>query len=135
MNNFLKVSAKQYKQMVEGKKGNKYHAIKTECDGIVFDSKLEQRKWEELNRLERIGVIKDLERQVRFILQDGYVNNQGKKIRPISYIADFVYYDVKKKKKFVMDTKSKATRTQVYLLKKKIFEYRFPEIIFIEAEK
>lgn len=132
---FLRMTAKQFREMGKVQKTNKYHAIKTECDGIVFDSKLEQRKWEELKRLERIGVIRDLDRQVRFILQDGYVNNQGKKIRPISYIADFVYYDVKKKKKFVMDTKSKATRTQVYLLKKKIFEYRFPEIIFIEAEK
>lgn len=132
---FLRMTAKQFREMGKAQKPNKYHAIKTECDGIVFDSKLEQRKWEELKRLERIGVIKDLERQVRFILQDGYVNNQGKKIRPISYIADFVYYDVKKKKKFVMDTKSKATRTQVYLIKKKMFGYKFPEIIFIEAEK
>lgn len=130
---FLKMSAKQYRQMVEGKKGNKYNAIKTESDGIEFDSKKEARKWQELKMLERSGLIKDLQRQVRFILQDEYVNNQGKKIRPISYIADFCYYDVKRKKNIVMDTKSSATRTPVYLIKKKMFEYKYKEYIFIEA--
>lgn len=134
---FLKLNYKQYRSMVnveKPSKGNKYHAVKVEDDGQVFDSKLEQRKWTELKNLERIGIISGLERQVRFILQEGYVNNQGKKIRPISYIADFVYYDKKRKQKIVMDTKSPATRTQVYLIKKKIFEKIYPEIIFVEAK-
>lgn len=132
---FLKVSAKQFRDMVGGSK-NKYHAIKTESDGIVFDSKFEAEKWNELKMLERIGVIKDLQRQVRFILQEDYVNNKGQKIRPISYIADFVYFDTKKKQKIVMDTKSEATKNiEVYRIKKKLFEYKYPEYIFVEATK
>lgn len=133
--NFLQMSASQFREMVKPQKSNKYNAIKTESDGIVFDSKFEAEKWNELKVLERIGVIKDLQRQVRFILQEDYVNNKGQKVRPISYIADFVYFDAKKKQKIVMDTKSPATRTQVYLLKKKMFEYKYPEYIFVEAKK
>ena len=113
----------------------KYHAIKTEYKGIVYDSKWEAQKAYELDMLQRAGKIKDLQRQVRFILQEGYVNNKGEKIRPISYIADFTYYDIKQNKMIVMDTKSPATRTAEYRIKKKLFEFRYPEYIFIEAMK
>lgn len=113
----------------------KYHAIKTEYKGVVYDSKWEAQKAYELDMLQRAGKIKDLQRQVRFILQDGYVNNKGEKIRPISYIADFTYYDIKQNKMIVMDTKSPATRTAEYRIKKKLFEFRYPEYIFVEAMK
>lgn len=113
----------------------KYRAIKTEYRGIVYDSKFEAEMAYKLDMMQRAGHIKDLERQVRFILLDAYINNKGEKIRPISYIADFVYYDIKKKKRIVMDTKSPATRTAEYLLKKKMFEYRYPEYIFEEVIK
>lgn len=131
---FLHMNAKQFREMLNPQKSNKYHAVKTESDGIVFDSKLEARKWNELKMLEQIGAIKDLQRQVRFILQEDYTNNKGEKIRPISYIADFVYFDVKKKQKIVMDTKSQSTRTQVYLLKKKMFEYKYKDYLFVEVQ-
>lgn len=114
---------------------NKFHAIKTEYKGVVYDSKWEAQKAYELDMLERAGKIKNLQRQVRFILQDDYVNNKGEKIRPISYIADFVYQDCKTGKWFVMDTKSPATRTAEYRIKKKIFEYKFRDYVFIEAFK
>ena len=113
----------------------KYNAKKTEYRGIVYDSKWEAEKAYQLDMLERAGQIRDLRRQVRFILQDEYVNNKGEKVRPISYIADFVYHDVKNNKDIVMDTKSPATRTQAYRIKKKMFEYRYPEYLFIEATK
>lgn len=113
----------------------KYHAVKTEYKGIMYDSKFEAHKAYELDMLERAGKIKDLQRQVRFILQDGFVNNMNKKIRPISYIADFVFYDCKRKQQIVMDTKSPATRTAEYRIKKKLFEYRYKEYVFEEVIK
>lgn len=113
---------------------NKYFAKKTEYRGVYYDSKLEAKRAYELDILERAGKISDLERQKRFILQDSYVNNQGKKIRPISYIADFSYID-SKGNKIVEDTKSPVTRTAEYRIKKKIFEYKYPEYIFIEVFK
>lgn len=113
---------------------NKFRAKKTEYRGIVYDSKWEAQRAYELDMLERAGKIKDLERQKRFILQEAYVNNKGQKIRPISYIADFCY-TAKSGTKYVEDTKSPATRTETYMIKKKIFEYKFPEYIFIESYK
>lgn len=133
MNNFLKVSAKQYRQMIEGKKGNKYNAVKTEMGGVVFDSKKEANRYRELELLERAGKIKELERQKRFILQDGFINNKKERVRPISYIADFFYYDVKLKQYVVMD--AKGVETEVFRIKKKLFEKRYPEYLFVVAKK
>ena len=106
----------------------KYHAVKTEYKGIVYDSKWEANRAYQLDMLERSGHIKNLERQVRFILQEGYINREGKKVRPISYIADFCYED-KKGQKYVED--AKGMETEVFKIKRKIFEYRYPEYIFV----
>ena len=109
---------------------NKYHAQKTEVDGIKFDSKKESKDWKELCMLEAAGGISNLRRQVPFVLQEGYTNNQGKKIRPIIYLADFVYE--KDGKTYVQDSKGgKATQTDVFKLKRKLFEYKYPEYIFV----
>lgn len=113
---------------------NKYGAKKTEYKGIVYDSKWEANRAYELDMLERSGHIRDLQRQVRFILQEEYINNRGQKIRPISYIADFVYTD-KTGQKYVEDTKSPATRTAEYRIKKKMFEFRHKDYLFIERLK
>lgn len=112
---------------------NKYHAQKTSYKGVVYDSKWEAQRAYELDMLERSGNIKNLQRQVKFILQDSYLNNKGEKIKPIIYIADFVYeYGGKM---IVEDTKSPATKTDVYKIKKKLFEYKYPEYVFVERIK
>ena len=105
-------------------RGLKYRNIKAEYNGDVYDSRKEMRRACALDMLVRCGRIKFLERQKRFILQDGYVTRDGRKIRPISYIADFVYYDNDKKSWVVED---------VYRLKRKMFEFRYPEYLFLES--
>lgn len=129
---FVNMNLTQFKDMV--KRGNKFHAKKTVVDGIKFDSKFESQEWQRLCLLEKSGKISNLQRQVKFILQDGYTNNQGKKIKPIYYYADFQYID-NEGKIIVEDTKSPATKTEAFKIKKKLFEYRFPEYIFIEKYK
>lgn len=123
---FVRMSAKQYRDMISGK-GNKYHAEKAVVNGIEYDSRKEARRGMELQALERAGKINNLEMQKRFILQEGFVYGR-EKIRSISYLADF-YYE-KDGKKYVEDTK--GFRTEVYKIKRKMFLYRYPDIIFIE---
>lgn len=98
-------------------------------DGVVYDSKKEAKRSVILQQEERYGLIKHLERQVVFELQPGYTNNQGKKIRPITYRADFTYE--KEGQKIVEDTK--GWKTPEYRIKKKLFEYKFPEYTFVES--
>lgn len=124
---FVSMSAKSFREMVKQK--NKYHAQKTTVGGITFDSKKESKHWLKLKYLESAGVISNLQRQVQFELQPPYINNQGKKIRAINYIADFVYEQ--DGKIYVMD--SKGMRTKEYILKRKMFEFKYPGYIFVES--
>ena len=89
----------------------------TTTDG-KFDSKLEYYRWCELVILEKAGQIKALKRQVRFVLIDKSTHG-----REIAYVADFTYY--KGNELIVEDTKSKATMTPVYKLKKRLLAERY----------
>ena len=109
---------------------SKYHAKKTVYNGVVYDSQKEAKRAWELDLLVRAGKIRDLQRQVPFILLEEYYNNKGEKIRPITYIADFTYYDIDNDDWVVEDTK--GVRTDVYKIKKKLFEQRYTEWVFNE---
>ena len=122
------MKASEYRSFI---RKNKYHAKKTYVGDILFDSKKEARRYSTLCEWERFGVITNLQRQVVFELQPGYTSNQGKKVQPIRYIADFTYE--RDSKRIVEDTKSAATRTREYLIKRKIFEYKYPEYTFVES--
>ena len=72
----------------EKPKKSKYGAVKTEVDGIKFDSKREASRYQELRLLEQAGEIANLRLQVPYILFPK--NEHG---RALKYIADFVYND------------------------------------------
>ena len=95
---------------------NKYHNKKITIDGILFDSKREGNYYTKLKLMQNAGLIWNLELQKKYILQASFTFN-GKKIREISYYADFVYED--KDGLHVIDTK--GYRTDTYKLTKKLF--------------
>lgn len=106
---------------------SKYHNKKVIYNGITFDSIKEKNRYIELKLLERAGLIKDLKLQYEFELQPAFIINE-KKIRKISYIADFYYFDNKLNDYVVEDTK--GMRTDVYKIKKKVFEYKYKREIY-----
>lgn len=108
---------------------SKYGANKTVIDGIEFDSKREAKRWTELKLLERAGVIRDLDRQVKFVLIPAQREadtigargaiRKGKIIeRECAYVADFVYTDVETGETVVEDTK--GFKTKDYIIKRKL---------------
>jgi len=99
----------------------KYNNHKIVIDGIKFDSEHEASIYADLKLLERGGLIHHLQLQVPFIVLDGYEINH-KKIRPVKYIADFVFTNEKGNTE-VWD--AKGMKTEVYKLKKKMFEQRY----------
>ena len=104
----------------------KYHNQKTNLDGIEFDSRKEARRYAELLLMQKAGEIYDLQRQVPFVLIPTQKDEiTGKVIeREAKYIADFTYRDRNTHKLVVEDTKSKATKTKDYILKRKLLLYR-----------
>lgn len=99
----------------------KYHAIKTEIDGIVFDSRKEAGRYQELKILERSGIIRGLELQVPFDLH-AWNPDSGTSAKVGRYIADFVYQD-QQGRTCVEDVKGMAT--PLYKWKKKHAEAQY----------
>ena len=114
---------------------NKYFNKRIEMDGIVFDSKKEAHRYAELKILEKAGTISDLRTQVPFELIPAQFeryeryNEKGKRLKDgvrcveqaVEYWADFVYEE--DGKTVVEDTKSPATRTVAYVIKRKLMLY------------
>ena len=99
---------------------NKYGAKKvTMPGGLRFDSQREAHRYCELRLLEKVKRIKDLRRQVRYVLIPAQKDKTGKLLeREVSYVADFVYYDLALGREVVEDVK--GCRTEVYKIKKKM---------------
>ncbi|MEK7180319.1 MAG: DUF1064 domain-containing protein [Patescibacteria group bacterium] len=103
----------------------KYHVSSPEertRDGIEFASKAEMRRYGELKLLEKVGKIRDLSMQPRYLLFPGFKRN-GISYKPIHYVGDFLYYDKVKKRKIVEDVK--GVETEVFKIKHKLFVNRF----------
>jgi hypothetical protein len=92
-------------------KRSKYGAKRV--DG--FDSLKEARRYQELLLMQKAGEISDLQRQAKFALR---VNG----IHVCNYFADFTFTEsiMGQKALVVEDVKSSATRTPVFILKKKL---------------
>jgi len=97
----------------------KYNNKKTILDGIKFDSKKEARMYSILKLLEKSKKIKLLKLQPTFVLVNGYIGTDGKKVRDITYSADFSFYDNEQKRYRVLDCK--GIKTDVFKLKEKMF--------------
>ena len=110
---------------------NKYSNKKVILDNIKFDSKREGNRYMELKILEEAGLIKELELQKEFELQPRFKKN-GKTYRKISYKADFYYFDNHLGRYVVEDVK--GFKTEVYKLKKKLFEYVYPDLELLEVK-
>lgn len=102
------------------KQSSKYKAEKTVVDDITFDSKKEANRYNELKLLERTNVVKDLRRQVPYVLIE-----KSKYGRSIRYLADFVY--IENGETVVEDCK--GVRTPVYRLKKRLMAEKFGILI------
>lgn len=151
MNKTERMTAKQYQELIKLKKVSKgekkkpvsrkssedkrlkYGNKKIVNELGVFDSTKEYNVYLKLLQRVRAGEIIDLHRQVEFILiptQYETIIKQLKtkskeiqrvKEKPVSYFADYVYFDMKMQKKVVIDVKSEITRKNpYYVLKRKL---------------
>lgn len=97
---------------------NKYSNVKTNIDGVRFDSKKEAQRYKELTILQDKGHIFGLVLQPRFLLQDKFKYG-GKTYRKIEYVADFSYYRSEEPEILVIED-VKGVQTPVFKLKHKL---------------
>jgi hypothetical protein len=100
-------------EVIANAKKPKFGNVKTEIDGIVFDSDREAKRYVQLRFHAKAGLIKDLLLQVSFELNEGGTHH-------LRYIADFVYTDIKSGEHIVED--AKGFRTKEYKKKKKLMK-------------
>ena len=119
-NPFVKVH-QQPNSLIElhnrAEKRTKYNNKRVKVDGILFDSMKEADYYSELKLLLKAKEIQGFSIQCTFVLQEG-----NEEINPITYIADFIVIG-RNGIASVIDTK--GMRTDVYKLKKKMFEKKF----------
>lgn len=127
-----------------GDKASKYNNTQTTVRGIKFQSAKEAKRYLELLAAEKAGAISELKLQHEFTLSPAYTASNGERVRAIRYNADFTYrvsspeqhrhelsvtdYEywndqLRQRGSFclvVEDVKSKATKTKVYAIKRKM---------------
>lgn len=114
------------------RRSNKYNSQKCSIGNEVFDSKKEMRRHQELCLLEQAGQIKNLQRQVKFVLipaqkesfvipkKDGTLKLSMRVVeRECSYIADFVYEE----NGMIIVEDTKGCKTKDYIIKRKLMLY------------
>ena len=114
---------------------SKYKNRKVLHNGMVFDSKKERDRWVELSLMQKAGQIKNLKRQVEYLLipaQFGFVvgeNGKRKRVcleRACNYVADFTYN--KGGELIVEDVKGgykKGAHYSLFVIKRKLMLERF----------
>jgi hypothetical protein len=115
----LRMSARDAASLQGKPKRSKYGAKRTEFDGIVFASKAEATRYQELRVLERKGLISDLELQPVFELAPA-VKLDGKTKPALRYVADFRYCDKVHHGSVVEDVK--GMQTQVFRIKRHLMK-------------
>lgn len=102
-----------------GKRNGKYNARKSRCmQGHVHDSVFESSRCNELHVLEKSGVIKNLQIQVKYeLIPKQNFGGLMKNERAADYVADFVYEDAASGYTVIED--AKGMQPKDYILKRK----------------
>ena len=126
----------------------KYNNKKVCVDGILFDSKDEVRRYYELMLLAKAGEVKDVKYHEEFELIPAQYetyerySKTGKRLkdgvrlveRAAVYTADFTYIDCSTGEKVVEDVKCEKTKTEAYVIRRKLmyqkYKIKIKEVIY-----
>lgn len=106
---------------------SKYNSKKVVLDGITFDSKDEALYYEQLKKDKEKRLIDDFSLQPKYELIPAFEKN-GKKYRAVTYTPDFLVQTTGVEK-VAIDVKGFST--QQGELRRKLFEWRYPDIHLI----
>lgn len=111
--------------------------LRTYKDGTVFASAGELARWDYLLKMQTAGEIKNLKRQVPFILDESFIHKQWGDIPDIIYVADFTYLNITMRKEYpnrecVEDSKGRFLSDK-YKIKRRWFLRKFAGLLFFEV--
>lgn len=127
-----RITAKEYRKLTKRRTKSKYGNKKTKLDGYTFDSKAEALFYSELKIRQKTGEILFFRVQPRYRLLDGF-EKDGKRHRPIDYIADF---EIHHKDGSIEVVDVKGFKTEVFKIKEKMFNKKYPhKLSVLKLEK
>ena len=104
---------------------SKYGNVKTEVDGIRFDSKREAIYYQELKLRKMAKEVSHYVLQPRFVLQDGFKSSvTGKAVRKLEYVADFLEFR-SNGEVVIVDVKGRKTRDFTIKYKIMLFQMEY----------
>lgn len=111
--------------------------LRTYKDGTVFASAGELARWDHLLYVQREGEIRNLKRQVPFVLQESFIHKQWGDVSHLLYVADFTYTNISFRRgigerEIVEDSKG-GHLTDIYKIKRKLFLYKYAGYLFYEV--
>ncbi len=124
----------RWTSLLSQKSPRKYGNKKPTFNGITFDSNAERDYYLYLMSLKQSGEIQDFTRQPNFLLQESFKKNE-QTFKSIHYKADFQVVHLDGHIEIVDVKPSKDFQTDVYKLKKKLFEKRYPDLTIHEVYK
>lgn len=107
------------------KQQSKMHNVKASRDGIVFDSQLEEQRYQVLKDMQEQGEIRNLVVHPAFELQEAFRARNGKRYRAVTYEADFMYYAYNGT---IVVEDTKGYRTPKFIIQEKLFRFKNPAI-------
>lgn len=117
------MNIQEYKELLKSSEAkSKYHNKKVKFRGITFDSVKERDYYLYLLDREKRGEVRHINRQYKFEIIPSFTTPAGEKIKAITYLADFYFYDRTRKAWRIIDVK--GYKTDVYRLKKKLLAYK-----------
>lgn len=105
----------------------KYGNQKVTIEGQTFDSRREAHEYIFLRAKEQAGAISNLRLQPKFTLVEGF-EYFGERVRGITYKPDFAYTDEDGREVVVEVKGGKATQTEAYRIRAKLFKKQYPHI-------
>ena len=127
-----RITAKEYRKLTKRRTKSKYGNKKVKIDGLTFDSKAEALYYSELKIRQKTGEILFFRVQPRYRLLDGF-EKDGKRHRPIDYIADF---EIHHKDGSIEVVDIKGYKTDVFRIKEKMFNKKYPhKLSVLKLEK
>ena len=106
---------------------NKYGNKKTTAGGVTFDSKAEAMYYLGLLADKKKGFVKSIELQPKFELLPKF-EKDGVKYSALKYVADFRVLLTDGREQIV---DVKGVETEVFKIKRKIFEYKYPDLSLV----
>lgn len=100
---------------------------------MKFETEEKRKRYDQLKHYEELGLIRDIEVDMKRVLIPEFYDNQGNYEKAVYYSPDFYYYDVIHKCWIAEDVMNpRKAKNKVYGMKRKLFKLYNNDVVHKE---